>query len=29
MILDTSAWKIHDPEWVKKREKEWPVFKNG
>jgi hypothetical protein len=27
MILDTSAWKIHDPEWVKKREKDWPVFK--
>ena len=26
MILETSAWKIHDPEWVKKREEDWPVF---
>ena len=26
MTLDTSAWKIDDPEWVKEREQKWPIF---
>jgi len=26
MTIDTSAWKINDLEWVKKREEEWPIF---
>lgn len=26
MTLDTSAWKINDPEWVKQREEKWPIF---
>lgn len=26
MTIDTSAWKINDPEWVKQREEKWPTF---
>ncbi|MBK8187298.1 MAG: hypothetical protein IPK77_08690 [Cellvibrio sp.] len=26
MTLDTSDWKINDPEWVKQREEKWPIF---
>ncbi|MBK8187299.1 MAG: hypothetical protein IPK77_08695 [Cellvibrio sp.] len=26
MTLDTSAWKINDPEWVKQREEKWLIF---
>lgn len=27
MIIDTSFWKINDPEWKLKREEQWPFFK--
>lgn len=26
MTIDTSAWKINDPEWQRKREEQWVVF---